>query len=94
MNDRIFVYYGSLHLIYKRKYSKWFNEYDEGREWEITEDWSFIIGRKLDDEKFFELLDIYYDGHTVRGFVFCGLKIALSYSYDSKRINDECTKLA
>ena len=71
---RWFTYYHKLHFVWKWNYERYANAHFNNQEWECLEEWSVFIGRDPDG-KMFNRVDIYYDGHTVKGFTFLGICI-------------------
>jgi len=82
---RLYVYRKALFWNYKIVDTFFQNGYFNEQEWFIREEWFFRIGF---DDQWFRIENMYYDGHTLKGFTFFKIEVGLGYGYDSRPVVD------
>lgn len=87
---RLYRHGAGLFYDWKRAVTTFDNEYDDNKRWLIKEYWYAFVRRS---KHFWEIGDLYYDGHTQKSITFLGIEIGYGYSYDS-RPAEEWARLA
>ena len=71
-------HYNTICWEYRNEFNEYENPYFNNQIWKSEEIHFVSVG--IDTEKLFRIIDLYYDGHTMKGFTFLGLHLALGYS--------------
>lgn len=83
--NRFYLHHKGLFFDWRRLSERWNNQYFNNEEWLIQREW-FVLARL--NPKWFELGDIYYDGHWMKSITVCGIEIGCGYGYDSRPVKD------
>ena len=74
---RFFIHFRKIYFTYKLKYST--GTAKDGTEYHGWDEWALVFG--IADEGWFNMVNWYYEGHTMKGFAIFGLVFAKYYSY-------------
>jgi hypothetical protein len=83
---KIYRYKNTIQCEYKTTKYYFVREHNNEKELCYCEDYySCAIGI---DKKLFEKIDVYYDGHTIKGYTILGITFFKAYSYNSNNVDD------